>query len=139
MPPQTPTITASTPPSPANDTSPELHGSAEAGTDVHFYADAACSAAEIGSGSAAAFSGPDGITASVEANHLSEIRALAVDELGNRSGCSEPLAYEEDSMSPQLSALTTSPAGGGDDQLPEVLGQPSQGPGSASTSAPSHG
>src|SRR5205807_1703315 len=57
-PPAQPTLTATSPSSPANDNFPEILGSAEAGSTVKLYANATCFGAPATSGSAAAFASP---------------------------------------------------------------------------------
>ena len=99
-PPAKPSITATAPSSPANDNSPKVKGFAEAGSIVKLYAGAKCSGAVIDSGPAATFDSP-GLTATVADNTSTNLRATATDAAGNRSPCSAPYAYVEDSTGPE--------------------------------------
>ena len=56
--PATPTVTATAPPSPSNDLTPEVRGTAPAGTTVEIYTNAACSGTPAATGTAAAFAAP---------------------------------------------------------------------------------
>src|ERR1700750_2549361 len=55
IPPATPTIRGNTPASPSDDEHPKVFGSAEAGSTVRLYTDAACGGTVAATGSAASF------------------------------------------------------------------------------------
>ncbi len=84
--PAEPTFTSSSPVSPGSDTTPLIRGSAEAGSTVRLYTDAACTE-PAGDGTAARFSS-SGIVVSVAANSTTTFHATAVDAVGNVSRCS---------------------------------------------------
>jgi hypothetical protein len=122
--PPTPSIGDTDPNSPANDISPQVKGSgAEAGSTVRIYTTADCSGAPLGSGSAAAFNGPTGITAGVPANQTTELHANATDAALNVSGCSPAFNYTQDSIDPATPSITdTDPDSPASDTQPEVKG-----------------
>src|SRR4051794_19573291 len=82
-----PTSLASSPSSPANNNSPAITGSAEAGSTVKIYPTAACTGSPAATGTAANFSSP-GLTVSVLDNTSTTFKATATDAAGNVSGCS---------------------------------------------------
>jgi polysaccharide biosynthesis protein PslG len=95
--PPAPRITDTDPNSPANDNTPEVKGSATAGTTVKLYKTAGCTnGTAVAAGSAAKFASP-GITASVPDNTTTAFRARATDAAGNASPCSGAFTYVEDS------------------------------------------
>jgi arylsulfatase A-like enzyme len=104
--PTTPTLTATNPPSPANDNSPRVRGTAEPGSTVRLYKTAACSGAAAASGSAVEFASP-GLSVSVPDDSRTTFRATATDAIGNTSGCSsDSITYVEDSTAPAPPRLT---------------------------------
>jgi hypothetical protein len=108
-PPAAPSITSSSPSSPANDNSPELIGTAEAGSTVRIYTNATCTSAVAASGSAAAFAAP-GLTVSVANNTTTNFHATATDAASNTSPCSSPAStYVEDSAAPMVTAFGCTP------------------------------
>ena len=97
----TPTITGTTPASPADDDTPLVFGAgAEAGSTVSIYDNATCTAPTLpgGTGPAGDFEG-GGITVTVPSSLLMDVtttlHASAVDALGNASGCSAGVDYTE--------------------------------------------
>ncbi len=123
---QEPSITATTPASPANDNDPELIGTAEAASTVTLYraaTSADCTPANLtASGAAASFASP-GITVAVADGSTTTFRAKATDQAGNVSGCSAPIAYEEDSLAPSAPTLSSSaPASPANDNNPKLIG-----------------
>ena len=106
--PAKPTISQIDPNSPANDNTPVVKGSAEAGSTVWLYAHGSCSGWPKAVGTAAAFSSM-GSTASVGNNTTSEFRVLAMDAAGNLSACSHARTYVEDSKPPQTE-ITSGPS-----------------------------
>jgi hypothetical protein len=131
-PPAPPTLSTSSPTSPANNNSPKILGGAEAGSTVRLYTDAACTVGPVASGSAATFASP-GITASVANNSTTTFYATATDASNNTSGCSSSfVTYVEDSIAPaEPTALATSPATSpaspSNDSSPEVSGSADSG------------
>jgi Ca2+-binding RTX toxin-like protein len=102
-PPAAPSTTGTSPPSPANENSPLVIGSAAAGTTVKIYTNATCTSAVAGQGSAATFASP-GIAISVLDNSTTALYAAAFDTAGNMSVCSaSATTYVEDSVAPQTS------------------------------------
>jgi Bacterial Ig-like domain/Bacterial Ig domain len=111
--PGAPALTATDPASPANDNSPKVKGSAEAGSTVKLYDNAACSGSSIGSGTAAELGGA-GITVSVPDDTVTDLHATAADSVGNVSACSTGLAYTERSTlpanpAPEITSLKVTP------------------------------
>ncbi len=120
--PVSPTFTGSVPGSPADDTAPNIKGTAEAGSTVRLYTDADCDTL-AGSGTAAQFSS-SGISVTVAANSTTTFYATATDGVGNTSACSvDSFTYVEDSDPPAEptfdSSAPVSPAG---DNSPLLLG-----------------
>ena len=97
--PATPSITATTPTSPADNNSPLVRGASDAGTTVTLYGNPNCSGTSLGSGSAAAFASP-GLAISVADNTVTELHAVASDTRGHLSGCSAAFNYVESTASP---------------------------------------
>jgi hypothetical protein len=97
IPPPAPTITDTDPNSPANDNSPAVKGTAQAGTTVRLFKTAGCAnGTAVALGTAAQFASP-GITATVADNTTTAFRARATDAAGNASACSAAFNYVEDS------------------------------------------
>jgi hypothetical protein len=109
--PPAPTIAATDPPSPGNDTSPKVKGSAEAGTTVRIYKSADCSGPVAAEGSAAAFESP-GIGVSVAAGAATQLTATATNSADNTSPCSAPFAYVESSAEGGGAGAGTGAGGG---------------------------
>jgi glucose/arabinose dehydrogenase len=129
-PPAAPSITSTTPPSPANNNSPSVKGSAESGSTVRIFKSANCSGTAAVTGSAAQFS--SGLTVAVSDNTDTSLTATATDAAGNTSACSSALTYTEDSTPPAAPTITaTTPASPANDNSPEVSG--SVGTGSPTT------
>jgi hypothetical protein len=120
--PAAPSGLGSTPASPANDNTPKLTGTAEAGSTVKLYTSSDCSGAPVASGLAATFNGA-GITVSVADNSSTTLKATATDAAGNVSGCSTGFTYVEDSAAPATpSGLSSTPASPANDNSPKVSG-----------------
>jgi hypothetical protein len=98
--PAKPTITATNPPSPANDNNPKVEGVAESGSTVQIYTGTGCSGSPAAQGPASAFASP-GIAVSVPDDSTTIFHAKATDRAGNRSPCSARLRYIEDSTPPE--------------------------------------
>ncbi len=123
-PPAAPTGLTSSPTSPANNNSPKILGSAEAGSTVRIYTDAACSPGNLAAtGTAAAFASP-GITVTVPDNSTTTFYATATDAAGNPSSCSSSnVTYQEDSNIPVAPTVTgTAPTSPANDSSPRVFG-----------------
>ena len=112
--PPAPELTATIPPSPANQNSPKLVGSAQPGSQVLIYSTAECSGAPLATGSAAELQA--GIGVSVPDNSTTALRATATAS-GNTSGCSAPRTYVEDSAAPDTT-ITSGPTGTTTDSTP---------------------
>ena len=121
--PALPTSLAATPAGPANNNSPAISGTAEAGSTVKIYTTAACTGAPTATGTAAAFASP-GITASVSDDTSTTFKATATDAAGNVSGCStSSVSYTEDSTAPALpSSLGSTPASPANNNSPAITG-----------------
>ncbi len=105
-PPAPPLLSATVPASPANQNSPQVVGSAAAGTTVKLYASADCSGSAVATATAAELEA--GVAVSVPDNSSTAFRATATSGAG-ASTCSAPLAYVEDSGAPE-SSMTAQPA-----------------------------
>lgn len=127
VPPPTPTLGATSPPSPAADTAPRLIGAAQRGTRVDVYANATCAGAPVAGGTAAQLAGP-GIAVTVGKGAVSQFTVRASDLVPRTSGCSAPISYTESSEDapppPRPRDPDPPPPGGGG-------GPPSPGPGPA--------
>ena len=120
-PPAAPSITALNPTSPANNRSPKVIGTADAGSTVTIYSGTDCSGPVIGSGSNNDFA--PGIEVTVSANATTTLRAMATDNAGNASPCSSAVSYTEDSAPPTAPSITdTDPDSPANDDHPEAKG-----------------
>jgi hypothetical protein len=99
VPPAKPSITASVPKSPANNNSPRLKGTAEAGSTVRIYKTSNCTGSPVKTGLASAFASP-GLLANVTDNTTTVFHATATDASNNKSACSAGFTYVEDSTPP---------------------------------------
>lgn len=109
-PPAAPTLTSTSPLSPANDNNPEVRGSVAGGSPetVKIYNAAGCGGPAT-SGSVAGFTG-GGITVAVAQNQMTLLAARATDAAGNDSPCSAAAVYAEDSKPPRTSITRGPPA-----------------------------
>ncbi len=125
--PTAPAIAATSPASPANDNNPEVTGSgAETGSTVRLYNDPTCEGGSlVGTGTAAAFNGATGITATVPDNQTTHLYAAATDQVGNVSACSQPgFGYTENSTIPTTPDITgTDPDSPSPDPRPDIKGR----------------
>ena len=121
--PGVPTVSGTSPASPANNNGPRITGSADAGSTVKIYTNSACTGSPAVSGSAAAFA-PPGLQAAVANDTTTTFYATATDMAGNASACSAPgTTYVEDSTPPANPILSgTSPASPANDNAPRVMG-----------------
>ena len=108
-PPDAPTITATTPGSPANNNSPTVRGTLGAGnpTEVLIFATANCREPTLARATAAEFTGT-GIAITVADNTTTPLSAMAIGE--SYSGCSNTISYIEDS-SPPNTLIDSGPKG----------------------------
>jgi Glycosyl hydrolase family 26 len=89
-----PSLTGTTPTSPANNNSPKVIGSAEAGTTVSLFTNSGCSGSPAATGSATAFASP-GIPVSVANNTTTTFYATATSESGTSACSSSRVTYVE--------------------------------------------
>ena len=120
----TPAITGTSPPSPANDNNPEVRGTVSGcgtgTTTVAIYPSNNCTGTPT-TGSLADFTGA-GITIAVGNNSVTPLSARATNPNGP-SGCSNSISYTEDSLAPGAPTITaTDPASPSSDNEPEVRG-----------------
>ncbi len=114
-PPAPPSLTATSPASPANDATPLVIGSAPAGTTVSLYASADCSGAPITTTATPAELAA-GIEVTVTANSVTQFSATTASASPTASSCSNSISYMEDSTAPtvtidsQSADLSASPA-----------------------------
>ncbi len=105
--PITPTITGSTPASPANDNSPVLTGTAAALSTVTVFLDSACAGAPVAT--VPDVLGPFQVPVSVGDDSTTTFYASATDVTGT-SPCSSGFTYVEDSTPPPAPTIDTGPA-----------------------------
>jgi len=91
-PPTAPVITTSDPISPSNDLTPNLVGTAEAGSTVNIYKSPTCAGAPVATGTAAAFASP-GLEVTADASATTSFTARATDAASNVSDCSAAFQY----------------------------------------------
>lgn len=120
--PAAPMLTATSPPSPSSNPTPTILGTAEIGAVVRLYTTPNCSGRQIGMSTVSAnrtFSA----TVTVFENTTTIIFAAATDSAGNVSGCSGPLPYTVDTISPVAPTnLTTSPPSPSSNLTPTISG-----------------
>jgi hypothetical protein len=110
-----PSLTATSPASPANANSPRVLGSAEASSQVRIFSTPDCSGTPLATSTAAALASP-GITVAVVDNSTTVLRATAT--LGvNTSVCSAPITYVEDSAAPNTT-IDSGPSAPTNDSTP---------------------
>jgi hypothetical protein len=111
----TPTVTGTSPASPANNNAPKILGSAPAGSTVNLYTNAACTGGAVGTGTAASFASP-GITVGVGDNTTTTFYATATNV--TTSACSPTfVTYVEDS-NPPAASIDSGPSGLTNDATP---------------------
>jgi hypothetical protein len=90
-----PTLTGTSPASPAADNQPRVLGSSPAGTTVALFTDPSCQGDPVATGSAVDLGG-DGIALPVPDNSTTTIHAVSIDAGGNSSACStSAVTYEQ--------------------------------------------
>ena len=97
--PTPPTLTATSPASPANNNSPKIIGSAVAGSTVKLYTNSTCTSAVAATGTAAAFASP-GLTVSVADNTTTTFYATATIGLFTSACSTSSITYVEDTTLP---------------------------------------
>lgn len=117
----TPTITSSTPNSPANENNPTLDGTADPGTAVTIYTDDACAGGAAGTGTADATSGEFHIPVTVGDNSTTTFYAAATDATPSTSPCSAGFTYVEDSLPPPAPDVTGHPPNPSNDTSPTFV------------------
>ncbi len=119
---QPPTLTDSDPDSPANDNSPRIKGTAQAGATVKLYTTANCTGPVAAEGTAAELASP-GLQVSVTGDSSTTFRGTTTHD-GDTSVCSSSsLTYAEDSTPPGEPSVTdTDPDSPAGDNSPRVKG-----------------
>ena len=97
--PAAPTITGTTPPSPAQTASPHVLGTAPAGSTVSLYATADCSGTPVATGAAGDFASP-GIVVPTSGDGSTTISARYVNSELVTSSCSAPITFTVDTAPP---------------------------------------
>ena len=120
-PPAAPSLTGTNPASPADDNTPKVQGTAEAGSTVKLYTTSDCSGSPAATGTAAELAGA-GIAISVPDNSSTDIRATATDASLNTSSCSAPITYVEHSTLPVTTTFNANAASLG--AIPDGPGAP---------------
>jgi Bacterial Ig-like domain len=103
--PAAPSLTGTDPASPANNNNPKVKGSAEAGSSVRLFTDAACTA--VAATGTAADLGGAGIPVTVADNTTTTYFATATDVAGNASACSISSVTYVENTAPSVTAPTT--------------------------------
>ncbi|MEA2473725.1 MAG: hypothetical protein QOE06_1640 [Thermoleophilaceae bacterium] len=124
--PANPSGLSTSPGSPSNSNQPAIRGTAEPGSTVRLYTNAACTAAALFeglpvSGPAASFASP-GLFADVPPNSTTTFYVTATDATLNVSGCAGPVSYVEDSTAPIPPTLDLAPVSPANDNSPRVSG-----------------
>ncbi len=110
--PAPPSLTSTSPSSPGNDATPNVKGTAEAGSIVTLYKEAACAGPVAGSGTTAGFAGAGLTSTAVLSGQTTTFSATATDPSGNVSLCSTTtVTYFLDDDAPSAPTITgTNPA-----------------------------
>jgi len=117
-----PSVTATVPASPANDNTPEVKGTADAGSTVQLFTNSTCAGSPTASGSAATF-GSSGIAVSVTDNTTTTFYANATNSNGTSPCSTTSVTYTEDSTAPTAPTVSsTSPASPANNNAPKVIG-----------------
>jgi hypothetical protein len=101
--PAAPTLTSTSPASPADNNSPSIVGTAASGTTVKLYTDASCRGSVAASGTAAAFA-TWGLQVDVADNTTTTFYATATDNLEVASDCSTGISYTERTVAAAIPA-----------------------------------
>jgi alpha-tubulin suppressor-like RCC1 family protein len=101
-----PLVSGTSPSPPSNENQPAVLGTAEPGSTITIFGNAACTGASLGSGTTAG-DGSFRVTIRVDDNTTTELHAIATDGAGNSSPCStSSTSYIEDSIAPAPPTLT---------------------------------
>jgi hypothetical protein len=120
--PAAPVLSRTEPGSPANNNTPSLLGTAEAGSTVRIYSSPACDGASLAQASADA-SGAFSVAVNVADSSTTTWYAAATDAAGNTSPCGQGLSYVEDSAAPAAPVFfSTQPASPSDNLTPTLTG-----------------
>nr|MDP8943590.1 hypothetical protein [Actinomycetota bacterium] len=112
--PPAPTVTGSTPASPANDNNPRVTGTARSDATVSLYTNSTCTSTVAATGTAADFASP-GLAVAVADNSTTTFYATATSAAGDVSPCSSSsVTYVEDSAAPAAPTITSAPGTGND-------------------------
>ena len=118
--PAPPTLTSTVPSTPGNDSTPNVRGTAESGSIVTLYKQAACAGPIAGSGPAASFADPGLTSTAVLSGQTTTFSATATDAVGNVSACSTAnVTYFFDDDAPTAPTIT-----GTDPPSPSNVGAP---------------
>ena len=116
--PDAPTLTSTSPGSPASSNSPSVIGSSETGFTVRLYTDPTCTSAVAATGTAAQLASP-GLSVTVPDDSTTTFWATATDSVGSVSGCStSSITYVEDSTAPPAPSIDSPPASPDNDTTP---------------------
>jgi len=130
--PTAPTLTGTTPPSPATTRTPSVKGNGEAGTSATLYTNATCTIAAVGTqtppGLASAVVAGDGtlsVPVALPANATTTLWATLTDLAGNVSACSpSKVVYTHDDIAPATPTLTsTRPQSPSGELAPTLVGK----------------
>lgn len=119
-PPSAPTDLTSSPLSPSSDASPEIKGTAAAGTTVKLYTSSTCSGVAVATGTAAAFASP-GLTVAIPSGATRTFYATATNEEGD-SSCSTSSAGYTHIAPAAPTGLTSTPESSSVDTNPRIQG-----------------
>jgi Tol biopolymer transport system component len=118
--PNTPTLTATNPASPAPSTTPHVLGEAQAGTWVKLYSTFECSGDPVAQGTVEELEG-EGIAVTVAQGSTNSFRATAEVE-GLVSPCSAPIAYKQENPPPPADEEPQQGGGGTEQPSGSVTG-----------------
>lgn len=122
-----PTVSGTSPASPANDNSPKVIGSADAGSTVGLFTNSSCSGSPAATGSAATFASP-GIAVSVSDNTSTTFYATASNEAGASACSTTSVSYVEDSKAPPAPTFSwTAPVSPAKSTAPKIAGSAESG------------
>jgi hypothetical protein len=118
-----PIVASSTPSSPANNNSPTINGTAEAGSTVKLYNSSTCAAPLFGSGTASGGGSFSIAVSPILDNTSYDFYATATDGAGNVSACSAThVPYVEDSFAAAPILSSSTPASPGNVTSPTING-----------------
>ncbi|HWN74053.1 MAG TPA: hypothetical protein VNN15_09630, partial [Solirubrobacterales bacterium] len=120
--PSKPTVSSTSPVSPANNNSPKVIGTADSGSTVQLFTNSSCTGSPAATGSASTFASP-GITVSVTDNTTTTFYANATNGSGTSACSTTSVTYTEDSAAPAAPTVSsTSPASPANNNAPKVIG-----------------